>query len=84
MTNTIDTHLKALKDTAGTDRFEAAFEALKADKSLKADDLKALALQMTTIKPRSRADALTLLRMEHDAIIGARARARATGGRTAA
>lgn len=84
MNPTLQKHRTALEDAAGTDRFDAAFEELQADRSVKADDMKALALQMTTIKPRSRADALTLLRMEHDIIVGARARARAIGGRTAA
>lgn len=84
MNRTLEMHRATLTDTVGSDQFEAAFEALRTDRSVKADEMKALALQMTGIKPRSRTDALALLRMEHDAIVGARARARAIGGRTAA
>ena len=71
----------ALNDEA---RFSEIFSGLKRDKAIKTDEAKQLARAFTGVNPKSKGDALELIWGRHAAIVGAGARARATGDRTAA
>jgi len=81
----IDQHLDRLERTlADEEAFLAAFSDLKADKLLKAPDVKQLGRAFTKQSSKSKADALQRIWDRHASLIGAGARAKATGGRTAA
>ena len=65
-------------------RFPEIFNALKRDKAIKVAEAKQLARAFVDMNAKSKGDALELIWGRHAAILGSRARARATGDRTAA
>jgi hypothetical protein len=81
----IDQHLKRLEGALADEvAFLAAFNELKGDKLLKAPDFKQLGRAFTKQSSKSKADALQRIWDRHASLLGAGARAKATGGRTAA
>jgi hypothetical protein len=78
-------HRQALEQALGdADRFSAAYAALEADAGMGRAELLALARQFAGAAARSRADALKRIWGRHAAVLTARAKAAATGGRSAA
>jgi hypothetical protein len=71
----------ALRDP---DQFNAVFEELKADAAIKRDASIALAKRFAKETAKSRDQALKLIMTRHTALLGSRARKKATKGRTAA
>jgi len=82
-TDVIEQYLRdlesALRDSA---RFTEVFNKLK--KEIKAPAAKRIALEFTKGKARTKRDALSLIWGRHASLVGTAARAKATGGRTAA
>lgn len=88
MTTTLNPKLRKLVEqleaAIGDDRTFAIVEKIKRDTTIKSADAIAMAHALTSIRARSKRDALDLLSWQHRNVVGARARARATNGRTAA
>ena len=58
-------HVKAIKDTIGTDRFDGILD--KVDAELRADEVRAIAFDITGRKAASKAEAIRHLRINHKA-----------------
>jgi hypothetical protein len=71
----------ALGDEA---RFDSIFYALKKDRAMRVIEIKALARAMTGIAARSKTDGLDRIWQRHQSLMTAKAKSRATGGRSAA
>jgi len=81
----VEVHLQRLRSAVGDEvRFPEVFDALKNDKSVKVAEAKQIALAFADLNAKSKRDALELIWLRHASAVGARARARATAGRTAA
>src|SRR5690606_18825211 len=65
-------------------RFPEIFEALKRDKAVRVSEAKELASRIADITTKTKKEALIAIWDRHAAVLGQRARARATGNRTAA
>jgi hypothetical protein len=65
-------------------RFTEVFERLKNDKNLKAPQVKQLAKEFANASGKTKDDALFRILARHQKLMGTEARAKATGGRTAA
>jgi hypothetical protein len=81
----VKTYLSALEEALGNDtRFTEVFERLKNDKNLKAPQVKQLAKEFANASGKTKDDALFRILARHQKLMGTEARAKATGGRTAA
>lgn len=81
----VEAYLRELQSALGDEiRFPEVFAALKKDKGIKVTEAKQLALAFADLNAKSKRDALELIWLRHASVVGARARARATAGRTAA
>ena len=58
-------HVKAIKDTIGTDRFDGILD--KVDAELRADEVRSIAFDITGRKATSKAEAIRYLRINHKA-----------------
>lgn len=77
-------HLDLLEATfTDATAFPRAFEALQADKAMKAPEMKALAKRFAKHTARSKKQALNYIWGRHYSLMLARAKAAATDGRTA-
>lgn len=85
-TSGVDAYLSALKSSIRDhDAFYTTFRQLKADKSLKADDISHLANLFTEVsKKRTRSDALAAIEKKHQYYVEARRSRDAAGGKSAA
>lgn len=84
-TELVEAYLQRLQSALGDEaRFPEVFDSLKKDKAIKVTEAKLLARAFADLNAKSKGDALELIWLRHDSALGARARARATGGRTAA
>jgi hypothetical protein len=78
-------YLSALEEALGNDaRFTEVYERLKKDKNMKAPQVKQLSKEFTNTAGNSKDDALFRIQARHQNLMGTEARAKATGGRTAA
>jgi hypothetical protein len=74
-----------LEDSLGKEeRFKVAYDELSSNTSLGKGELVAIAKQMTGASPRSKAEALKKIWRIHQSMLTAKAKSRATGGRSAA
>ena len=76
---------QVLDDSLGKeDRFKVAYDELSSNTSLGKGEFVALAKQLTGASPRSKAEALKKIWSMHQSMLTAKAKSRATGGRSAA
>jgi hypothetical protein len=81
----INSYLLALEAALGDDaKFREVFDKLKRDPAMKAPQAKQLAKSFAGAAGNSKTGALDNIWARHESLIGAGARAKATGGRTAA
>jgi len=81
----IQDYLRRLEESLDSrERFVEIFDILKNDKSVKAPDAKRLAREFTKQSAKSKTDALSRIWERHASLIEAGAKAKTTGGRTAA
>jgi phage anti-repressor protein len=81
----VDQYVTRLEAALGDqDNFKAVFEELRADAAIKRNEAIALAKGFAKETARSRDHALKLIMARHTALLGSRARQKATKGRTAA
>ena len=80
---TLRRYVERLEAAVGRETFDAVFDEIRRDPTVKLAEAKALALAMTGLRARSKQDALDLISLPHRTVRGAVARARAIGGRTA-
>lgn len=81
----VPTYLQRLEATLGDEKaFSEVYSSLKGDSRVKAADAKKLAREFTKRAASSKIDALERIWDRHASLMGAGARAKATGGRTAA
>jgi len=81
----IKAYLDQLEQALGDEtEFDKAFETLKRDKRVKAQDAKNISKRFVGKAGRSKADALRLIYERHSSLVGSRARAKSTAGRSAA
>jgi hypothetical protein len=78
-------YLSALQEALGNDaRFAEVYERLKKDKNMKAPQVKQLSKEFANTAGSTKDDALFRIQARHQKLMGTEARAKATGGRTAA
>ena len=78
-------HLKNLQSAVGDEiRFPEVFSALKQDKRIRVAEAKQLAREFAELNAKTKGEAFDLIWHRHASVVGSRARARATAGRTAA
>jgi hypothetical protein len=76
---------QVLEDSLGKEeRFKVAYDELSSNTSLGKGELVAIAKQLTGASPRSKAEALKKIWSMHQSMLTAKAKSRATGGRSAA
>ncbi|SRR5258708_6833282 len=78
-------YLRDLEDALGNEAaFPELFNKLKKDRDMTAPQVKQLAKEFADASERTKANALDRILARHESLVGAGARAKATGGRTAA
>jgi hypothetical protein len=81
----IKTYLRSLEAALGDDeKFREVFGRLKRDSAMKSQQVKQLAKIFAGASGKTKTDALDRILARHESLTGAGARAKATGGRTAA
>jgi hypothetical protein len=85
LTDLIQRYLTDLKSAVGDDgRFTELFKKLKSDPNMKAPQVRQLAKEFTGAVEKTKGGALSRILARHESLMGLEARAKATGGRTAA
>jgi len=81
----IKSYLRDLEDALGDEaRFSELFKKLKKDRDMTAPQVKQLAKEFADASESTKENALYRILARHESLVGAGARAKATGGRTAA
>ncbi len=81
----VKNYLSALEEALGNDaRFTEVYERLKKDKNMKAPQVKQLAKEFANATGKTKDDFFFRILARHQTLMGIEARAKATGGRTAA
>ena len=84
-TDLIKRYLRDLEDALGDEaRFLELFKKLKNDREMKAPQVKQLAKEFAAASEKTKENALDRILARHESLVGTGARAKATGGRTAA